>query len=132
MKALSLGMAVTSFGCQTLPRSSTNRIASTNDACAERLHDICGRLLLHYSNHRRLPERLDALESTQEMQLPSLWCPVSKKPYIYARNGEPRSGQPGRLILFDSEANHSGMRWGVFVNLRGDKTIMDSRVILIE
>jgi len=82
------------------------------DPCAERLHDLCGLFLLHYAAHQRLPADLDELKALAPAGA-ALVCPTSGTPYVYRPAGLQIPGRQGRLLLFDAEPAHSGMRWAV-------------------
>lgn len=119
-------------GCQmekasvAVPRSSA-RI----DACAERLHDICGHLLLYHSVRKKLPPTLEELKSTGDVPLPPLVCPASGKAYIYDPAGLASPKRKGRLVMYDPEPSHSGMRWAIMVGTTADGTNVTARVILL-
>lgn len=123
------GLAALAAGCQTTAPAA-RRPSVEVDACAERLHDVCGRLLLHYSLHRRLPETLESLAALDPEKPVPLVCPVSGRPYVYDPKGPPIPGRPGRLVLYDPLPSHSGMRWGVFVDDAGDGKGLIARVVL--
>ncbi len=128
--ACCIGLAALAAGCRTAA-PAVRRPSVEADACAERLHDLSGRLLLHYSLHRRLPETLEALAALDPEQPVPLVCPVSGEPYVYRPKGLQVPGHPGRLVLYDAVACHSAMRWGVFVDDAGDARRLTARVILI-
>ncbi len=108
-----LASAWLGLGCQAPSTPPAGDLVM--DRCADRLHDFCGQLLLFYAVHRQLPQRLDELnKDTTAPALPPA-CPVSGKPYVYDPNGLQVADRPGRLILFDAEPCHGGMRWGVLV-----------------
>ncbi|KPK83643.1 MAG: hypothetical protein AMJ81_07700 [Phycisphaerae bacterium SM23_33] len=117
-------IAVLAGGCRP-PPPDTQRPKVGTDPCAERLHDVCGHLLLYYQIHKRLPPTLKQLKSSDVLPLPPLVCPVSGKPYVYEPQGLLLRGQPGRLVLYDPEPSHSGIRWGILVgtSARGDSII---------
>ena len=117
-------------GCRTTA-PAVRRPSVEADACAERLHDLSGRLLLHYSLHRRLPPTLEALETFDPEKPVPFVCPVSGEPYVYRPEGFQVPDRPGRLVLYDAAPCHSGMRWGVFVDDAGDARRLIARVILI-
>ena len=112
---LAAAVAVTLVGCQTLaPDVSESTLAV--DPCADRLHDISGHLLTYYGLHKRLPETIDDLPTeADQSEAPPMVCPVSGEPYIYDPEGLEIPGQPGRLVLYDAAAAHSGMRWGIVI-----------------
>jgi hypothetical protein len=94
------------------------------DPCAERLHDLCGQLLLYYARHEQLPQGLaDLNKGTSQPSGPlggefaaePLVCPASGKAYVYNRTGLEVSGRSGRLIVYDAAACHVGMRSGILM-----------------
>ena len=123
-------LAALAAGCRTAAPAG-RRPSVEADACSERLHDLSGRLLLHYSLHRRLPPTLEAMEAFDPENPVPFVCPVSEKPYVYRPEGLQVPGRPGRLVLYDAAPCHSGMRWGVFVDGAGDARRLIARVILI-
>ncbi|MHB1155583.1 MAG: hypothetical protein ACYC26_01960 [Phycisphaerales bacterium] len=107
---------------------------SNTDACAMRLHDLCGSLLLYYADHGRLPGALGELEPTAELNpVLTLTCPVSGKPYIYDPAGMDAGDGTGRIIVYDAEASHLGMRWAIkFGEPRGGGAMVARVVALPE
>ncbi len=111
-------VAAVTAGCPTSAPPSPVRPARGGgdlDACAQRLHNISGALLLHYAAHRTLPPDADALAASDTVPLPPLVCPASNRPYHYDPAGLTIPGLTGRLVLYDAEASHDGMRWGILV-----------------
>ena len=109
-----LTLAVLAGGCQFQPATAPPDDAQAEtDPCAERLHDLCGQLLLYYSIHDELPRSLAELPKTGAA--PAV-CPVSGKPYGYDRQGIQVVGWPGRLIVYDAEPCHDGLRWGILAD----------------
>ncbi|MFA7236831.1 MAG: hypothetical protein WC058_08205 [Phycisphaeraceae bacterium] len=106
------------------------RQLSNTDPCAMRLHDLCGSLLEYYADHGRLPGTLGELEPTAELNpVLMLTCPVSDKPYIYDPAGMDAGDGTGRIIVYDAEASHLGMRWAIKIGeLRGGKPLV-ARVV---
>jgi hypothetical protein len=97
------------------PGRPTAPLGAASDPCADRLHAICGPMLLYFAIHRRLPDDIEELRAVAgpdpEVEFT---CPVSGKPYVYNPQGVPRGqGRPGLLVLYDAEPTHSGLRWGV-------------------
>ena len=123
-------LAIVLAGCQAAG-PSVRKAGAVTDPCAERLHDICGHLLLYYSLNRRLPDDLADLKSTDSGQLPPLVCPVSGRPYIYNPDGLPVPGRPGSLVLYDASPSHSGMRWGVLAGVAAESQPLAARVVLL-
>jgi len=110
-----LVLAALAAGCGTVPatREANPSVDANLDPCADRLHDISGRLLLYYSVRRQLPQRLADLSETSRAETLQLTCPVSGKPYVYTPEGLVVSGWPGRLIVHDAQPCHTGLCWGI-------------------
>ncbi len=105
-------------GCQPNQDSVTpvRKPSARIDPCAERLHDLCGQLLLYHSLHGRFPQSLEELpagEGKQSTQPAPPVCPVSRLAYVYAPEGLRLPGRSGLLLVYDAQASHSGMRWGI-------------------
>ena len=97
-------------------RQDTAPISNT-DACAMRMQDICGDLLLYYAENHHMPEQLDELANVPDIgEVPPFVCPVSHQPYIYDRAGIMLPEQQSRVVLYDATPAHSGMRWGITVS----------------
>ncbi|MDY7010196.1 MAG: hypothetical protein SVV80_05515 [Planctomycetota bacterium] len=120
-------------GCRTPDTSAppTQSPSAKIDPCAERLHDVCGQLLLYHSIHKRLPQKLDEMKTMDIGYMPQLICPVSGKPYVYNPEGLRIPGRTGRLVLYDAIACHSGMRWGILVEDPANGKPLTARVILL-
>ena len=125
-----IGLAALTAGCQTVAPGA-RRPSAEADPCAERLHDICGQLLLYHSFNNRFPKTLGELKPIDPQQSLPLVCPVSGKPYVYNPNGLRIPGRSGRLVLYDATASHSGMRWGILVGDPGGGGRLTARVILL-
>lgn len=94
-------------------RETRLRLFDPQDPCAMRLHDIAGPLLLYYRTNNKLPPRLEDLKGFDSTL--QFTCPVSGKPYIYNPDGIPISEPQGWLLVYDAEAIHKGLRWGIVV-----------------
>jgi len=117
-------------GCQT--RAPSARKPGTEmDPCAERLHDICGQLLLAYARKNALPKALGELQGLSSRRLPPLACPTSAKPYVYNPDGLKIQGRPGRVVLYDPTPAHSAMRWAVLADDIGTGQPLTLRVVLL-
>ncbi len=127
-----IAIAVIATGCQTSERavSPVRKPSVKIDPCAERLHDVCGQLLLYHSIHKRLPKTLEELKASDSATTP-LVCPTSGGFYVYNSKGLQIPGQLGRLVLYDARANHSGMRWGISVGDADSRKPLQTRVILL-
>ncbi len=98
-----------------VPAAGVAPITNT-DACATRMHDISGALLLFYQKFQRLPERLDDLRQISEFsKLPEFSCPVSKRPYLYAASGISSPEPNARIVLYDPTPAHGYHRWAVSI-----------------
>ncbi|HEX8520733.1 MAG TPA: hypothetical protein VF669_00670 [Tepidisphaeraceae bacterium] len=121
----SLGLLFSCSSPAPTPRAKTAAIAAQkpsspapnpdSDPCANRLHDICGRMLLYYAEHRELPQNLDQFKGVPGFDVGDLACPVSKQPYVYVRNPLPVAGVQGGVVIYDATPVHAGYRWGVTV-----------------
>ncbi|HUT59794.1 MAG TPA: hypothetical protein VNA25_18255 [Phycisphaerae bacterium] len=129
-----LGALALAAGCnvqESTPAPPVRRPSTKIDPCADRLHDLCGRLLLHHSLHGQFPQSLNQLEKTGVGDAAPLTCPVSGRPYVYRPSGLRIPNQPGLLIVHDAEASHSGMRWGILMDEPGSGRPPTLRVILL-
>lgn len=100
-------------GCE-MPPTATTRPAVANapaDPCAERMHDLCGALLLYYMAHHDLPPALEDLAEVD--QSIALSCPATRRPYEYVREGLNVRGETAKLILFEPIPCHAGLRCGI-------------------
>ena len=112
-------------------RSGARRPSTVSDPCADRLHDLCGQLLLYFSATGEMPATLDDLNRMDSQTLPPLVCPISGKPYLYNKDGLRVPGRAGLLVLYDAEPVHSGMRWGIMVEAGGAGQPLSGRVVLL-
>ena len=111
-------------------RQPGGRAISPTDPCAERLHALCGPLLLYYAVNKRLPGNLEELQSVAGPDPDvSFTCPASGADYVYDPAGLTRPGQPGRIILYDAEPSHAGMRWAVVIEEHGGAQPLITRVV---
>jgi hypothetical protein len=118
-------------GCQKPVSTTSPSSTSLTDPCAGQLHDLAGSLLLFYSRHSRLPEKLEDLSPVEQgTGAISLRCPVSNLPYLYASDGIRLSGYKARLIVWDAQPCHNGNRWVILdMGAVNNKTLI-LRVIL--
>lgn len=134
LTACLLVLAAPLAGCRferVKPEPNVSTLNPTLDPCAARLHDVAGSLLLHYAAAGDLPPDLAGVKKAGGEACPPLECPVSKMPYLYNPAGLIITGQPGRLVLYDAEPSHNGMRWGLIVNQAGRGKALEVRVILL-
>jgi len=123
-----LAAALALAGCATPTAAELPRPGSADAACAERLHDVCGALLVFYAVNRRLPATFEELQAAAPGPLA---CPLSGETYVYRPEGLAVEGQSGRLILFDASAAHNGARWGiVIVEPKGSGPLVAQVVLL--
>jgi hypothetical protein len=115
-------------GCGSPPPPPAPRTAVT-DPCAERLHDLCGPLLLHRALRKKLPDRLEDLRKDagpgEEI---ALVCPATGKAYIYEKDGISVPGIAGKVIVRDA-VPHSGVRWAITVMGEGSASTLNTRVV---
>jgi hypothetical protein len=103
----------------------------TTDACASRLHDICGLLLMYSLNHPDLPASLDELRSEPGFdEVKEFVCPVSHKPYVYNPGGLPYEN--GFLVMYDATPAHSGMRWAILITRPTGTQPLETKVIAVK
>jgi hypothetical protein len=81
------------------------------DTCAERMHELCQPLLLHFMTHGQLPADVEAMQALAPDT--PLACPASGRPYVYNPQGLLYPRQAGAVVLYDAEPSHSGMRWAI-------------------
>lgn len=95
------------------PESPVAVIGNT-DACATRLHDICGAFLLYISQRNDLPASLAELAKVSDEEL-IFSCPVSNQPYVYAPAGVLLPEHQARIILYDPAPSHLGYREAIVI-----------------
>jgi len=123
-------LATIALGCQTAAPVA-RKPGAEMDPCAERLHEICGHLLLYYSTNGVLPDDLAGLKAATATPLPPLVCPTSGKPYVFSHDGLSVQGRRGRLVLYDATPCHSGKRWAILAEVLADNQPLSARVILV-
>lgn len=128
-----VALAGLAAGCQAQQASApaVQRPSVRMDPCAQRLHDICGHLLYYHLVHNKLPPTLEDLKPTGDLPLPPAVCPVSGRPYVYNPVGLASPDRRGRLVMYDPQPSHSGMRWAIMVSTPADGTSVTARVILL-
>jgi len=129
--AACLAAVAAAGGCGPTTLEVAPRPTAATDACAERMHDILGQILLYYAAHRMLPPTAEAL-SAAGGSVPPLVCPVSGKSYVYNPKGLLIADRPGIVVLYDCEPTHWGMRWGVLLEPPFGGRTLAARVILLE
>ena len=126
-----LAVAALTAGCQWPTKPEPRPIDIRSDPCAERLHDLCGQVLLYLAGHRTLPPTMNDLAASQSLPLPPLVCPMSGKAYVYDPKGRALRGRTGRLVLYDPEPSHQGFRWGILVRTDPKTGTISARVIAV-
>lgn len=102
--------------------------------CSARLHDVSGALLLYYFTYRRLPARLDEVNTFPgaDETIP-LTCPTSGLPYVYDRDGIQLAEKHTRVIVYDPTPSHGGRRMAIrFSEPTDDKAIVVDVIALPE
>jgi hypothetical protein len=95
--------------------TQTGRL-TVNDPCPTFLHDLCGPLLLYLTSNYRLPESLDELRQVPGSNgIGEFACPLSKRPYVYNREGVIGANVSQRAVVYDAAPDHSGYRWAIVV-----------------
>jgi hypothetical protein len=106
---------------------------SNNDECASRLHDIIEPLFLYYTQHHRLPSRLEELRQMRGFENLQLSCPVSKLPYVYNPVGIITLDNQPRMVCYDAAPSHSKMRWAIsIIEPRGEGPLVAKVVAVPE
>ncbi|KPJ56331.1 MAG: hypothetical protein AMS16_02580 [Planctomycetes bacterium DG_58] len=119
-------------GCRS-PEPVARPATPAFDPCAERLHEISGRLLLYYSLNRRLPPSLEELRTvTRDEAELTYVCPQSGETYIYRAEGLALPDGAGSLVLYDAVPVHNGGRWGIVVNRNAPGTPLTAGVVWID
>jgi len=128
-----IALGALAAGCQTEEGSvpAVRRPSVKIDPCAERLHDLCGQLLLQHSLDGKFPQSLDQLPGIGGRDAAQLTCPVSRLPYVYAPDGLRIAGRSGLLLVYDATPCHSGMRWGILVDGLEAGKAATMRVVLL-
>lgn len=89
------------------------------DACARRMHDLCGALLIYHLRHGRLPDTLAALPPppgtapADHAAALHLTCPESGQPYVYLPQGMHLPERQQWIIVHDPLPSHPGYRWAI-------------------
>lgn len=96
-------------GCY-VPAEKAPKSQQALDPCAERLHELAGKLLLFRFAQGHLPSSLAELPKGGATEMV---CPVSAKTYVYRRDGPAAPGWEGRMVAWDATACHRGGRWVV-------------------
>jgi hypothetical protein len=126
-----LAAAILGKGCQSTPEAAAPASAAT-DPCAERLHALCGPLLLYHALHGRLPDRLEELQALADPGETFFFeCPASGKSYLYMKEGVAIPGQQGLVIVRDPLPSDSGILWAIALLKAGSSQPLNTRVIAL-
>src|SRR5438067_5520126 len=117
-------VAVLIGGCRNSPSASNTRATPVEDqdqrlaggthACADRLHEIAGAMLLYYSVNHRMAATLEELgKSPGGENIGVASCPVSGKKYAYEPEGVIGPDGISRVVVYDVDAVHGGLRVGI-------------------
>jgi hypothetical protein len=101
------------------------------DACAMRLHDLSGAMLLYYLANEDLPRELADLPPPPGQEALALACPVSNRPYVYVPHGIFMPQRNTRVVLHDPLPSHAGMRWAVTIEEPQPGAPLVTEVILL-
>jgi hypothetical protein len=123
-------VALAAAGCQ-MPAAAGRPSSATIDLCADRLHELSGRLLLYYSLHQELPPTLEDLRGVDPAPMPPAVCPTSGRPYVYNRAGVKVPGRDGLAVIYDWTPVHAGMRWCILVEKAAPGEPLTARVLLV-
>jgi hypothetical protein len=106
---------------------------TTSDPCGNRLHDLCGSLLLYYAIHQRLPQRAEELAQVGgPADAASLACPVSNQAYVYNPKGLLAPDTRSLVILYDPSPSHDGRRRAIsIVEPQRDNDALVAKVVTL-
>jgi hypothetical protein len=134
-------LALVMLGCAARPPAQADHAAhdpnrrvepiGPTDACAMRLHDLSGALLLYYIAHEDLPAALTDLPPPPGQAELALTCPVSNRPYVYVPRGIFMPQRNTRVVLHDLLPSHAGMRWAVTIEEPQPGAPLVTEVILL-
>ena len=104
-------------GCRGPEQPSVEvvRLNALDSPCAVRMGEVCETLLLYYAANGRLPATPADLAAARGPDAPPLVCPLSGKPYVYNPSGLAIPRLTGKLVLYDDQPSHSGMRLAILV-----------------
>ncbi len=83
------------------------------DASAERLHDVCGSLLLFHASQGRLPDSLAELAAATGLEASRTLDPATGRPFAYARGGFAASAEGASVVVLAEPAPGAAVRWAV-------------------
>jgi hypothetical protein len=105
-----LGACWLTLGCQSEPAVQAPLSATVTDPSAEKLHEICEQLLIHYALSQSLPPSLEALRDAKAGDTLSLVSPVSGRPYAYFAKPLFLKGRTNRLLVCDADVAKATVR----------------------
>jgi hypothetical protein len=98
-------------------------LQEATNACAERLHDICGAMFEYYIANHRMPGNLRELGAFSDEPL-VFACPETGQDYVYRPISLEGSADHPQLILYDRNPVHKGRRYGIVgAPAEGDRPI---------
>ena len=119
--AAMVGCAGPKGGGQAKPTTQPIAATAADDACAQRLHDLSGGLLLYYLQHQSLPMKLSQIElpggEAGRAAMDALICPASDQPYVYNPQGLAAPDHKSRMVVYDSVPSHGGRRWAIMLSI---------------
>jgi hypothetical protein len=122
-------LTVSLWGCGQNAPPAPPAGASSQNACAGRLQDLCEPLLVFNLKHHRLPNDLEEFKAA-DGHVPPLVCPASGRPYVWQPDGPLLAGQTRWVVLADSQPSHDGKRWAILAE-EGAAGQMTLRVSLL-
>lgn len=112
----------------TLP----DRQESATDDCVDRLHDICGGLLLFYVDNWRLPTNLDEMRTLPDVkEAPPFECPLSQRPYVYTPTGIRIPEKKLWVIVYCPTPAHAETRWAISITEPTPDKLPQTKVIRV-
>jgi hypothetical protein len=112
---LSLAAAAVAAGCQapSAPAAKAQKAADSEllDPVAQRMHDICGQILLFHGSHSRLPTSLAELCQAGGMDGRQVLDPSTGRAFAYAPAGLADVAGAGKIIAAAAPGGAARWRW---------------------
>ena len=103
-------------GCVSEPVDPAPREVPTGlNPTAERLHEICGSILLFHGAYHRMPESLEELRRATGMTPDAIIDPVTRRPFAYVPEGFATSPAGRRAVLLAAPGPGAETCWAVTV-----------------